>query len=229
MKHALLPRAKVADFLSAISGRYRALGSEGVRAQLHESLQFDTPDRSLILSPELHDGTKTTVRYRRYESIGQSFFEVEHLLANGEHLKRRLRVDGLSPFIQGEAAELLTKVCGLAPHDLEPALGITFRRMSLLGADTEEVVNIDLGLHFVNENGSAEVPGIAIVEIKHLPGDDISPVTEVLDDLGARPRTLSKYCTGLTLLDPSLKTAQFREQLRHVMQLGGEAKVRLVA
>ena len=100
---------------------------------------------------------------------------------------------------------------------------MTYRRLTIVAPTLAERLTCDFGLEYSAPGGARGrmVDGIAIVESKSRHG--AARADHVLRALGERPeRNCSKYCLGIGLTHPEVKSNAFRHLLRrHFAPLPG--------
>lgn len=119
------------------------------------------------------------------------------------HQEEELAVGKIDPAIidiqtrLGSAGEqLVSAETGIDPSRLGPALRDTFARLTLARRDYSERVTVDLGLAFESASGRADLPDLAVVELKQSKRA-ASPVAVALAEMGVSSSSLSKYCLGV--------------------------------
>jgi hypothetical protein len=75
---------------------------------------------------------------------------------------------------------------------------------------------------YTNKN-ETELPFLVIAEIKHERASSLSHFAMLMKKYHIRPMRISKYCAGLTLLNPTLKYNRFKPRLREINKIQNEA------
>lgn len=202
----------LADLLASLADEYRVLEVMGVRKSPYSSLYFDTPTRECY--HEHHNGRacRKKFRMRSYTASNLTFFEIKQRTNKGRTIKKRVTIPGIAPLLVPEATALVEKVAG-GTVALTPQIYTDFSRITLVGIDFTERVTIDLDLEFHRDHNRAELPGVAIVEVKQSRASRDSAIRQQLRCLQVRPMRVSKYCIGSALLDPALKRNRFKQKL----------------
>ena len=83
-----------------------------------------------------------------------------------------------------------------------------------------ERLTIDTDLRFVNEVTGIEqqMDNLVIIEVKR-DGLTHSPALGMLNRLRIHSSGFSKYCIGMTVTNPALKSNRFKERVRFVRRL----------
>ncbi len=105
--------------------------------------------------------------------------------------------------------------------DLGPKLEVWYTRSTLVKKDGLERVTLDSELYYSNGKTSTDLEGLMIAEIKQASYDPTSPIMTQLKKSGVRPSSFSKYCTGISLLNPEIKHNRFKPILHHISKLLG--------
>lgn len=189
----------------------RALEVAGLRRHRYESTYFDTPDLDAYHRAARGRRRRFKVRTRRYVDSRTAFTELKTRGARATTVKTRVPRPVAAPLDRLGDDDLAFAEAGLRAarlHDvdvasLRPVLRTGYRRSTLWLPASRARVTIDLDLHWTSPRtvSTASVPALAVVETKSVGGRGPD---RVLWDLGHRPARISKYGTGLSLLDPDL-------------------------
>jgi hypothetical protein len=164
------------------------------------------------------------VRERTYVDTNQRYLEVKLRSGKGQTRKVRVRQDGLAPatLLDLTGDEFLGVHRAVPLMDLETALHVEYRRLTLVNRDSAERVTIDLGVSFRTPGASTSYPGVAFVEIKQQRRERSMAMT-ALRGLGHRSGGgLSKYCLGIAALPIQAKKNRFKPMVRLAMRLDGQ-------
>jgi len=212
----LLPR-----LLEAVKAEYRAVEVMGGCAQPYETTYFDTPE--LDMYKMHHNGrvNRHKVRIRKYGATSDIFLEVKKKDARGLTVKNRVAAREANPAVLSEEEEFLSSFTPYHHKAIHPVLKNSFKRITLVRHDQRERITLDFQLFFSSEMSEAnmELPGVAIAEIKYEGLLTNSPFHVALRALRVVPRRISKYCTGMALLNPELKQNLFKEKIRYIQKL----------
>ena len=102
---------------------------------------------------------------------------------------------------------------------LSPSCWIHYPRVTLVGVHHEERLTLDLGLTFDQHDEPVGFDGAVIAEVKQPRFAPRSPAMRALRGVGARRRRVSKYCSGIALLEPTRRTHVFRPTLRDLHRM----------
>jgi hypothetical protein len=239
----LLTTSQVTAALAALTDDYLVLEIDGARLHHYQTLYFDTADFALFRSHHAGRAVRHKVRSRAYVDTGLSFLEVKAKNNKGRTVKYRLRTDGLVTDLHPPAAPALVPVVAgtgasrasdlppgitsfvashapVAAAALQPTLWNAFHRITLVGKRRAERVTIDLGLSFeADRYRVAELPGIAVAELKQPGGDRSSPFARQMRVAHVQPARMSKFCVGVSLLHPGVRHNAFKPTLRTLEKL----------
>lgn len=207
----VLPAGSGSELLGLIGPRARVLEIGGRRELGYESTYFDTPDLASFRGAAYDRRRRFKLRTRTYLDTGTCWFEVKLRGRRGATVKERVthppqQRHGLTR----ESAELTTGLLaaafidGVDTDELRPTLHTAYHRTTLLLPDQRTRVTVDTGLVWQSARGERRDAGeVLVVETKTVPG-----AADALDhrlwSAGHRPVRLSKYATGMTLVQPDL-------------------------
>jgi hypothetical protein len=223
----LLPLDDAERLVGLLAPSARVLTIDGLREFRYESIYFDTPDLVSYLAAARRRPRRFKVRTRSYLDSGRCLLEIKTRDARGHTVKQRLEYqlalrDELSAF--GRVFVASCPLVGAEGSGLEPVLGVRYVRSTLLLAEDARVT-IDVGLRSGTADGrSVAVPGMAVVETKARGGP--SEADRLLWAIGHRPIRVSKFCTSLAALDPSLPANRWTRALRYPWVVAASSRSR---
>lgn len=212
-------RSGLLHLLQMAAGEYFIQEIEGRKVMPYTTLYFDTTDTRMYAEHQRGRKNRQKIRVRRYESSGISFLEVKRKNNKGRTDKKRTQIPVRVPE-PTDYAEFLTKHSRYSPHELIPQLSNAFHRITLVNQAMTERLTIDLDLSFTNEvtHSHVDMDNLVIIEVKR-DGLTHSPVLAMLNRLRIHQSGFSKYCIGMTLTNPALKSNRFKERVRYVQRL----------
>jgi len=203
-------------FMERLRPTYAALEIDGKRFFSYDTQYFDTPGLDSYWAHVQRRRKRFKCRSRRYLDSDLCVFELKLKGGRGETIKHKIAYDGAECALVNDAArtflqEHLGRAYGLTlAAPFEPALRTRYQRLSLAPAGSPERVTCDFDLAFAID-GSWEgqmAPGYVLVETKSAQGRGHADL--LLWQLGARPSSAgSKYCLGMSLLQPALRDNPF--------------------
>lgn len=210
----LISRVQFSRIAAGLRRDHRVLSIDGEQVFAYESVYFDTPSLRCYEDHVTGRRPRFKARSRLYQATGTCVFEVKLKRADGEtdkrHLDQPVEAHGkLTPqareFLQATLSE-----AGLDAGEFGPSLITSFVRATF-GAGAARTT-CDFGVHLSLPEGPATQlrEDLCLVETKS--EDGRSPADRLLDEIGAQPRSFSKYQTGIQALakggpDPELDGA----------------------
>lgn len=207
--------------LQMAADRYSIQQIEGRQMMPYTTLYFDTPVCEMFAEHQRGKKARQKIRIRRYESSGIAFLEVKRKNNKGRTDKKRMQVGERIPDLNREQYRtFLIQKSRYGAARLLPQLSNAFHRITLVNDAMTERLTIDLGLRFHNEQTgqSADMGPLVIIEVKR-DGLTHSPILAMLKELRIHQSGFSKYCIGMALTNPNLKSNRFKERLRYVSKL----------
>lgn len=215
----LFHRDGLPALLAMLLPQYRLLEVDGVRGTAYRSLYMDTAD--LRLYRDHHNGRsfRKKVRYREYGGSGVCFLEVKSKTGRGDTRKERVKVEAIPVAMTVEQLRFVGHRIADA-SGLDPVLWNTYERLTFVANGRPERLTIDTALRFAATTIEARLDHVCIAELKQERGDRGSPFAQLMHRMHIRPGGLSKYCTGMALLHPTLKHNAFNPALRSLQRIG---------
>lgn len=191
---------------------------DGRRSSGYASTYFDTPDRESYHSTATARRRRWKVRTRTYLDSGERWIEVKTRGPRGRTVKERLPLEA-DPHVQlpEEAVTFVEQRLRAAraidrPWRGHPTLHTAYDRCTVLLADGTSRATIDTGLRWALPDGTHLDPeDLVILETKT--AGSPSALDRTLWGLGHRPTRISKFGTGLALLEPTLPANRWHRHL----------------
>lgn len=209
--------------LSRMDADYRLLEVDGKRGTDYRSLYFDTADLRHYRDHHNKRTFRSKVRFREYIGSGLIFLEVKRKTGRGRTDKRRMRVDAIPEELSGDLLRFVQKAEG-SDDELRPVLWNHFTRYTFVAKDRPERLTMDVGLRFSDPDGSGELGGIVVAELKQERADRTSAFVRLMRAMGERPSGMSKYCIGMLTLRRPVKHNAFKPVLLKLRRLRRAAK-----
>jgi hypothetical protein len=194
---------------------------DGLHEFAYRTTYFDTADLRAYRDHMQQRRRRYKCRAREYVDSGLCAFEVKLKSARGRTVKHRMPYDHARRDELSEPALAFLNDCvqrwyGRRPEpDLRPALAATYTRITLVAPQLGERLTCDYALSFHAPDGAGGrlAENTVVVESKSLRGGAIAE-RELLA-LGARPESVcSKYCLGIGITNPHVKTNDLRPLMR---------------
>ena len=197
----VFPAGQLPILIGSLQGIYRVLEIGGMRAFLYNTRYMDTADFLFFRQHVTGRLARHKIRCRSYESTGGAFLEVKMKTNKNRTKKWRIENDFSNDCSDERALQFISKHIPYSLNGLQPVLINKFIRITLAGIDTCERITFDYDLSFSTMNGeSADLPFIAIAELKSEGFYNQSPFILSARRIGVRPTCFSKYCIGNALL-----------------------------
>lgn len=202
---------------------YTVLEVLGERITPYTTIYFDTDDVHMYTMHHNGKLNRYKVRMRVYENSRQTFLEVKRKNNKGRTSKKRISIDygqfESMSFVEANYSFLNDKL-PYAHETLKPMLQNYFRRITLVDTNKTERITIDVGLKFRDTDNDHIQPldELIIIEIKQ-DGACNSAFRNFLTEMKIRPGSMSKYCLGMALVKPGIKTNRFKIKLRKINKI----------
>ena len=199
---------------------YRALVTDGGKIASYDTLYYDTPEMRMFMDHHNRRLVRQKVRTRVYVGSGACFLEIKRKNNHGRTKKKRREI----PFAEFKnfsgdagACEYLAEKSWFTAAELSPSLETVFRRVTLVNPEKTERVTIDSELTFNNlrTEREASLRNGVVIELKQ-DGHAESTIKRILLDHRVKPIRVSKYCVGVTLTDPDIKSNRFKLKIRKI-------------
>lgn len=189
---------------------------DGSRRFGYETVYFDTSDRQLYLDTAYRRPRRFKVRIRTYLNSGSAMLEVKRKDRRGRTDKARLDIDSGGDRRRLDA-EMRRFVDSSVATDVTDRLHETattrFDRTTLVDIENRARYTIDHRLTSSAPDGRVvQLNDAVVVECKS--AGRATPMDRALWAVGVRPARISKYCTTLALLEPSLPANHWHRTLQ---------------
>ena len=175
--------------------------------QKYATHYFDTTDFKFYL--DHHNGILNRMKVRsRFYADGKAFIEVKKKSNKGITFKNRLPVIPTEEDIRIDST--IKKGLDL-PVDLELALQlkVAYKRLTFYSRAFNEKVTIDTSLSYNRDTLEDSKFSLVIAESKGI-GHDHSYFNQLMKENKFKRSSFSKYCYGLSLLEPAVKKNNFK-------------------
>jgi len=207
------------EILSKLLNDYRVLEISGHRQNRYETLYYDTPDFYHYLTHQNGKKSRWKIRKRKYIESNLSFLEIKYKNNRGRTIKSRIRLGVFGSELNERSCRFIDSK-NLQSAILEPKLVNTFRRITLVNKNLPERVTIDIDVVFTKGDKSAQLSHLVIAEVKQENVNRNSVFMRLVKQRIIRPEGISKYCLGVALLFPEIKSNTFKEKILKINKLG---------
>lgn len=196
----------VDEILSGLGTGFRILEVGGLRSFRYESVYFDTPEIDSYFDAARQRPYRFKVRTRSYLDSQLCYLEVKERRRDGLTIKQRFPY----PFehrrwITADGRTLLRDSTSVASHieSLQPTLTVHYTRSTLIDTGAQSRATIDTGINATRFDGpTVTAEGFTLIESKSQ--QHATPFDHLLWRHHYRPTAISKYCTLMAAIDPTL-------------------------
>lgn len=172
---------------------------------------FDTSSFKMYLNH--HNGrlNRYKIRKRIYTDTNEEFLEVKFKNNKRSTIKQRIKINANTPFIDKDS--FIKKKSPYNFNELSLSLTNSFTRIMLVSKQFNERVSIDTNLEFLTTSGSKKISNLVIIEQKRSTFNKRTKFTQILQNERIKPIGFSKYCIGMVLTKPNIKSNRFKPKL----------------
>lgn len=213
----VVPIAQLERVLGGLLGHYAVLRVESGCIATYDNLYFDTSTLRCFHDHNRGRRIRHKVRIRHYPDRALSFLEVKSKRNEAVTDKHRLPISYGNERLGPDQLAFLYGRVGEMASDLQPAISMTYRRLSLIALDSDERVTIDLGLSVTGGAGESVARALghlAVIEIKQGQYCVRTPIMRSVRGAGHREMSMSKYITAMSLMRPELRSNRVRPALK---------------
>ncbi|MFA5045699.1 MAG: polyphosphate polymerase domain-containing protein [Paludibacter sp.] len=218
----IINRSLLPELLKKALSNYRIVEIGGKRIIPYSTIYFDTDNTEMYLMHHNGKLNRYKIRMRSYIDSGISFLEIKTKNNKGRTTKNRIGItnEQFESMSLEEKEQLFLKEMDFQSSGLVPQIQNAFKRITLVDKDLTERVTLDMRLSFQNiPNGQSEdVEDLVIIEMKQ-DGAVRSHFRDYLNELRINSVSMSKYCLGMMLVKPDLKSNGFKNKLRKITKI----------
>lgn len=204
------------QILKSIQSEYYILTINDTKLLPYATSYYDTLENNMFISHQNGKLNRHKVRRRQYVTSGISFLEVKFKNNKGRTLKKRIPTKFSNNTFNSDESSFINKCTPFKDKTLIPSLNNQFSRITLVNRDFKERCTIDLDIKFFNSSNKADLNNLVIVEVKSDSNSSQTPMIKALKDFRVKPSGFSKYCVGRTLIEPTLKSNNFKSKIRMI-------------
>jgi len=148
--------------------------------------------------------------------------EVKRKTNTGRTIKSRSKTTGFELQLAQEQENFFRTKSGHTDGKWKFATKINFHRITLVSFDPPERMTFDLDLTFMNHQESKALNNLIVAEVKQ--GSKApSHFIHAMKQRHIHPFSISKYCLGLSMLNPGLKQNLFKKQQTIIQKIQNRA------
>lgn len=212
-----LPWSVFTAFTEMMRDTHVILEINGQRAFTYDTQYFDTEDLGCYWDHVQKRRKRFKCRSRRYVDNGQYFFELKLKGGRDETVKHKIAYSeeewgSVTPTASSFLENRLREAYGITlTEPLVPTLRTLYQRVTFAAEDGSERITCDFNLAFGMNGGwqSRLAENYVLVETKSERGR--GNADKRIWSLGERPAVGSKYCVGLSLVKPKLRSNAFQQ------------------
>lgn len=209
-------RNQLSDILKSLEQNYSVLEIEGKRMMSYESTYYDTLDDLMYYTHHRGKLNRYKIRRRNYMISGISFLEIKFKNNKGRTIKKRIPTQYEMPQFSEKDTQFIKEKSPYQPHLLKPSLINNFKRITLVNKNMHERCTIDLHLNYTYQGKKYLMDDLVVVEVKTEGLSAYSPMAHKLSEKRIKPSGFSKYCIGRSLVEPQLKSNNFKSKQREL-------------
>jgi hypothetical protein len=210
------------EILPDLASTYRVLEVENVRVNRYQTLYYDTPSFFHFLQHQNGKKHRYKIRKREYVESNISFLEIKEKNNKGRTAKSRIKLAVLSESLDEKGLNFIERKAEYT-ENLEPKLWNSFTRTTLVDTVAGERVTLDTNIAFHFNGKVQEIPFLVIAEVKQDGANRHSRFIRHMKERLIRPEGISKYCLGVALLFPNIKSNTFKEKILKIQKLNHNA------
>ena len=215
----LLTSSEATDLLNNLADQYNVISNNNQLVRQYETRYFDTVQRNAFYLHHKGKLPRSKIRTRAYLDTKDQFVEIKY--KNNKDKTEKFRIESTiseNLFRQSNVISFLNKHNISNVEDLEESLLVKYNRISLKHKELNERVTFDFDITFSNNQINTIPLDIVIVEVKQETKFK-TPVTTLLKSMHKRPISISKYCYGLLITEPSIKRNNFNPILKNLYKI----------
>lgn len=226
-KYALLSRfdtkfiiypEEILRLLTELKEKYGVLVVQNEKLQNYDSFYYDDLRLQSYTDHLRRKRTRYKIRKRSYVGSELHYLEIKQKDNTGKTRKFRKQIHLYQTGLDSDEMQFLKKK-GYDDSGLSPKIRVRFYRLTLISFENEERVTVDFGLNYSLNDKHLGLPWLALVEIKQADKNKTSAIHDALKSKHFRPEAFSKYCLGLSILDPDLKSNMYKEKILKINKM----------
>jgi hypothetical protein len=214
----MLHQQELLAILPDLMDSYRALEVLGTRESRYETLYYDTADFWHYTQHQNGKRHRYKIRKRNYVESLTTYLEVKERSNKGRTYKSRIKIEEILPQIDDRGRDFVGRKADDVA-ELEPKIWNSYTRTTLVDIVAGERVTLDTDLAFYFEDKRIDLPQFVIAEVKQDGENRHSRFIRHMKSRLMRPDGISKYCLGVAMLYPELKSNNFKEKILKIQKI----------
>jgi hypothetical protein len=214
---------RLPGLLEMLASDYQILQISDERSFNYTTIYLDTLQYMFYNQHVTGKLARHKVRYRRYDSSGDSYLEVKRKTNMNKTKKWRIRYEFNPSVMDDSGRSFIGDRTRIDDLHLIPVIENRFTRATLVGLRTHERITVDFNLAFKSVDGNhIELPFLGIVEHKGETYTCHSPFRTAVLRSSLRPAGISKYCVGTAMLIDIPRKNTLKERILQINKIKNE-------
>jgi hypothetical protein len=207
--------SRLEELINSLNCKYQVLEICNTRTLPYKTIYLDTPDSLFYNQHVRGELERLKIRFRIYESSGQTFLEIKKKTNKNRTIKIRIENSPSNGVFDQNAIDFIKDNSNINSKDVSPVLINRFNRTTLIGPYHDERITLDFNVSFCNIDNDKhiEMPYLAVIELKKEGHFAASAFSNTIKQMGIRPTGFSKYCIGSSILKSSLRKNSIKPSL----------------
>lgn len=200
------------DILNQLTNDYRVLEIDNNRLMTYDSLYYDTENLDFYFDHHNSIAHRIKIRKRNYVESALTFLEIKQKDNKGVTRKTRRIIPTHEEGLTKDHINFIEQTTDLN-LPIQHTISNRFNRFTLVGNQKNERVTVDTNLAYDGEIFNEK---LAIIELKQARLDRSSSLFQALREKGIHPYSISKYCIGMAVTNPTLKQNHFKPKILRI-------------
>jgi hypothetical protein len=207
--------SRLADMIYLMENKYKVLEINNLRALPYKTTYLDTPEHLFYNQHIRGQLERQKIRYRMYETTGDTYLEVKKKYSNGRTSKWRLKDKSAVDMLDNVSVKFINEHMSADLNLMNPVLINSFTRTTLISMESNERITLDTNITFIDPDNKKIlfIPFLTIAELKWDGYSRYKYFDNIMRRLSIRPTGFSKYCIGSAVLNESLKRNMIKPKL----------------
>jgi len=213
-------RDKLISIFDFLYKDYQVLEIDRNMTFKYDNLYYDTDDHFFYHQHHNKRLNRYKLRCRRYNESNKCYFEIKFKNNKNKTIKTRILLDDkqINNELSNESKDFARKSIlinnGNIVDKVEPALWISFNRITFANLINKERLTFDINLTYIDKtSNSQKINNLIIAELKSDKMTINSPFSQYLKEINITPSNFSKYCMGIAMTEKNIKCNRFKNKL----------------
>jgi len=218
----VFPLSVLPSILQEATAHYKLVTDSGFQLFGYQTQYYDTDNFDMYR--DHHNGklNRLKIRRREYLNSDKVFFEIKLFTNKGKTQKKRFETDNRHVALSKEEGKFVKKLTTFKPKSLSPTLNNRYQRIILIGNNGLQKVTFDVGMDNLFRGSNCKLSNLVIAEIKQPDNSHAPAIQNILKNYRILPKNFSKYCIGMSFLNPELKSNNFKSTISLIKTITNE-------